>query len=127
LAPGKTAGQIIWDWHYTNYGRTPAVNVRFVHYIRLGNSARKKSYLEPEMTSLGPPLTPNKVDFATVVLDPDVSADDANKWLHTDEAIEISGDILYSGISGGSYRTTFCISKLALSAIKYCPEGNDIK
>jgi hypothetical protein len=31
-------GQIVWDWHFTNYGKTPALHISFRHFMRIDNS-----------------------------------------------------------------------------------------
>jgi hypothetical protein len=32
-------GQVAWDWHYTNYGRSPAYNGTYQQYIKLGDQS----------------------------------------------------------------------------------------
>jgi hypothetical protein len=37
----KTAdgtGQIVWSWHFTNYGRSPALHLSFDHFMRIENA-----------------------------------------------------------------------------------------
>jgi hypothetical protein len=46
----STKGQILWDWHMTNYGKSPAQNITFTQEIRLAGQSwghytkRQKSY-----------------------------------------------------------------------------------
>jgi hypothetical protein len=70
LNANKTGlGQVTWDWHYTNYGQSPAYNVTFLTFIKLGNGPFRPSYGQTK-PDVGAPLPPNKDDFSTVISAP---------------------------------------------------------
>lgn len=124
----KTAdgtGQIVWSWHFTNYGRTPALHMSFDHFMRIENAT------EGSYGSVGPsaaaPVPTHKDNFATVVSRPGISLDEFNRLFGTDEAIGVAGEISYFDAYGGKYQTTFCLHHLSSGAIGYCKHGNDIK
>ena len=124
----KTAdgtGQIVWSWHFTNYGRSPALHMSFDHFMRIENAT------EGSYGSVGPsaaaPVPTHKDNFATVVSRPGISLDEFNRLFGTDEAIGVAGEISYFDAYGGKYQTTFCLHHLSSGAIGYCKHGNDIK
>jgi hypothetical protein len=119
-------GQIVWDWHFTNYGKTPALHISFRHFMRIDNSTAE-SY-GAGAASVGPPLPAGKTDFSTVVSRPGISQNDFSQYINSiDNAIGISGSILYFDAYGEKYETTFCLTRLVTGAIAYCKEGNDIR
>jgi nitrate reductase cytochrome c-type subunit len=125
MKKADNTGQIVWSFHYTNYGRTPAVHISFRHFMTTeGKIEESYGALAP---AVGAPIPPNKVDFATVVSRPGISQDEFNQLLKNDSAIGISADILYFDAFGNKYETTFCLTHLSSGAILYCKEGNDIK
>jgi hypothetical protein len=126
--PKKTdnTGQIVWDWRFTNYGKTPALHLSFRHFMRIENKI-EESY-GAAGPSIGAPLPTNKTDFATVISRPGISADEFDRLLSSiNDDIGISGSIIYFDAYGEKYETTFCLTRLVTGAILYCKEGNDIK
>ena len=121
-----TSGQIFWKWHYTNYGKTPALHILFHHFMVIAN-ARQASFGEPVEGSMGAPLPPGKDDFSDVVSAPGIKPEQFAQFMKTDQAIGIEGIFTYSDAAGNQYQTTFCLRHLATGAILYCPKGNDIK
>ena len=65
------SGQVTWDWHWTNYGKTPALDIKYTQSIKVGERPYMKSHGSVE--SFGAPLPPEKDDFSTVVSDPGVT------------------------------------------------------
>jgi hypothetical protein len=116
-------GRIIWSWHFTNYGKTPALHLSFRHFMTIENSSEQSYGSVSPFASA--PLPTSKDDFATVISRPGFSADQFTKLMETN-GIGISGEITYSDVYGESYVTTFCLRHLP-HAIGYCKEGNDIK
>jgi hypothetical protein len=118
-------GQILWGWHFANYGKTPALRITFRHFISIeDNTAESYGAVDP---SFGGPLPTNKIDFSTVVSRPGISRDEFNKLMKIDRSVGISGAIFYFDAYGKKYETTFCVKRLSTGAITYCKEGNDIK
>jgi hypothetical protein len=125
-APNDTGvGQIAWAWHYTNYGKTPALHMSFHSFMRIEhNNEESYGVVGP---STAAPLPTNKIDFSSVVSRPGIGSDEFNRLLATDDAVGISGDLTYFDKYGHQYETTFCLTYLRSSAIGYCKKGNDIK
>jgi hypothetical protein len=102
-------GQILWEWHYTNYGKTPALHITFHHFMRIENST-EESY-GTTAASVGAPLPTGKIDRATVVSRPGISQNDFNRLISSiDNPIGISGSVLYFDAYGQKYETTFCLT-----------------
>lgn len=123
--PTDNSGQIVWSWHMTNYGKTPALHMLFRQFMQIENRI-ESSYHDPTQ-SVGAPLPTYKDDFSTVISRPGISADEFKRLAETDRFIGISGNITYDDIYGAKYETTFCLLHLRSGAIGYCKEGNDIK
>ena len=117
-----TTGQIVWDWHYTNYGKTPALHVSFHHFMII-ESEREESFGAKPAGSEAAPLPTGKDDFSSVVSRPGIKSGRFARLMQTDEAIGIEGEITYYDAAGVQYRTTFCLRHLALGGILYCPKG----
>jgi hypothetical protein len=126
LANKTDGGQIAWEWHFTNYGRSPARHLTFHHLIKIGDKV-EEGYGYNGQPSVGAPVPTNKDDRAAVASKPEISAEQFTKLMATDEAIGISGEISYEDAYGEKYTTMFCLRHLALGGILYCKEGNDIK
>jgi hypothetical protein len=119
-------GQIVWDWHFTNYGKTPALHITFRHFMRIENST-EESY-GAQAPSVGAPLPNGKTDFATVVSRPGLAQSKFNQLISAiNNSIGISETISYFDAYGEKYETTFCLTRLVNGAIQYCKEGNDIR
>jgi len=69
LPSDPTTGQIVWDWHYTNYGRTPALHVSYRHFIVV-DGKRSERFGVKSTSSSAAPLPTNKDDFTSVVSAP---------------------------------------------------------
>jgi hypothetical protein len=122
---GTHSGQAIWDWHFTNYGKTPALGIRFRQYFKVGNEFHPAPGSN-EQTGFGSPLPPTKVNFSTNVSEP-ISVDDFRRSLDTDQGIGIRIVLEYMDANGGKYESGFCLERLRTSAITYCSTGNYMK
>lgn len=129
-APQLIRNQVIWDWEFTNYGKSPAVHIRFDTYMSLDKGPNLPTYGR-QKSSIGAPLPPGKFDFDTVVSNPGINDTDFARLMALDEGISISGLSTYQDAGGRSYETTFCLAHLASGAIKYREPStncqNDIK
>jgi hypothetical protein len=123
--PRSPAGQIIWGYHFTNYGRTPALGIEFEEFMKLGDGPFIKTFMEPRQ-SIGAPLPPNKDDFSTVVSEPGITPTRFAQ-LVTSEGISIKVVFRYTDAAHGKYEAGFCLNRLNAGAIGYCREGNYIK
>jgi hypothetical protein len=127
-ADPKTHGQIIWTYHFTDYGKTPAYNVVTVsRRIKVGkNSKFKNSYGFKIGKGTGGPIPPGKDDFNTAVSDPGLSRQEFDQLINVDEGISIEVVIRYTDAEGAKYETGMCFTKQALGSIQYCDTGNYI-
>jgi hypothetical protein len=122
----EPTGQLVWDLHFTNYGKSPALEIRYYDYMRIGKGAMAPSFGEP-IPHKGAPLPPGKDDFITVVSKPGVTADEYARLLHhpDTEYVEISGRFLYTDFYGGKYETAICLRKLKTGAVQYCSQATN--
>lgn len=126
LKKADGTGQIVWDWHFTNYGKTPALHLTYHDFMRIENNTEESHGATGP--SIGAPLPTGKDDFATVVSHPDISQNEFNRLMNSiDNPIAISGSIVYFDAYGQQYETTFCLTRLLTGAVQHCKEGNDIK
>jgi hypothetical protein len=117
-------GQIIWDWHMTNYGRTPANNVTFTQEMKLGDGNFVLCYGE-HRRDVGSPQAPGGDEFDSVISAP-MKSDDVKKLLTMNDGISIRITIWYSDAGGSSYKSGICLTRTNAGAIGYCKEGNYI-
>jgi len=126
--PNSRTGQVTWTWHYTNYGKTPAYNVRFRHFISIDGGPFVESYRATRQGSFGPPLPPTQDVIAEVISGPGVTPE---QWTHATslggQGISIRMKIEYTDTYGVMYETGICLSRLNTGAISFCREGNYIK
>jgi hypothetical protein len=124
-------GQVVWDWHYTNYGKTPALDIRYTHYMKLGERSYAKSNAAPSGGSVGAPLPPDKDDFSTVVSVPGITPAEFNELMapgHLGNSVSVKIHITYTDAYRAKvYETNICLSRLNGGAISYCRQGNEIK
>jgi hypothetical protein len=126
------ATQITWNWEFTNYGKSPAVHIRFDTYMSIDNGPYIHTYGgDKDITDIGAPLPPGKVDFDTVISRPGISDAEFARLMAADKAISISGVIKYQDAGGRPYETAFCLAHLASGATMYRETSancqNDIK
>jgi hypothetical protein len=121
-----TKGQIYWMWHYTNYGKTPALHVVLQDRFLIIDNKHQPSFDDPVLSTGEAPLPPGKEDFNSAVSSPGISPDTFNQLMAKDDGIGVAGTIVYYDVYGEKYESIFCFSHLAGGAIVYC-HGNDIK
>ncbi len=115
---GKRIG---WTWFYTNYGRSPAYNLRFSQEMEI-----EGKIIGPSTSSVGFAVPTGKLAFSTAVSLPGIEDAEFSRLMKTDGAILIRGRLFYTDAYGGSYETGFCLRYLATGATEYC-DGNYIK
>jgi hypothetical protein len=116
-------GQILWTWHFTNYGKTPPENVRFRQYVKLGSAAPMLAYGEIG-DDIGPPTPPGKDEMDTVITDPmPISA--AQELIEQGQ-VSISIHMTYTDTSQSQYETGICLRRTNAGSVAYCQEGNYI-
>lgn len=132
ITPGKDTGQIMWNWEYTNYGKSPAIEVRYETYMSLDNAPYALTFgTDEKRPNVGAPIPPGKIDWDTVISKPGISAAEFARLLTIGGGVSISGVIHYADANGGSYETTFCLASLVGGAVAYRDPtqhcGNNIK
>ncbi len=112
-------GQVLWDWHYANYGRSPAYNVSFRQYMKLGAQPFEISYGQKQSNS-GAPIPPNKEDFATVVSKP-IKPEEFEQLMtaSANQGISIRLSITYVDESGVPHESSVRLNHLNTGAISY--------
>jgi hypothetical protein len=124
--PDPPSCYVVWDWRFTNYGQSPAYNVRATHSMIIGSNVLRKHRLFG-VAKPAAPLPPNKEDFATAWSPNRVTPERFNELLNTEESILVFGRINYSDAQRGNYETGFCFYRLRTGAVAYCPTGNYVK
>ena len=126
LAP--PSGQILWTFHYTDYGKSPAYHVLTHKLIRvgIGQPFRECYGFSSTPRGAGTPVPPNKDDFGTLVSDPGITPEQYDRLIGTDDAISIQVRIEYTDAYGCKYESNICLERLAVGSIQYCPDGNGI-
>ena len=117
-------GQILWNFHFSNFGKTPAYHLQSEKFIKLGDRPFVRSYGEPRHRgeTILPPTGDN---FITVISVP-MQRQQFDHLLTINEGIQIKVKFLYSDAYGTNYETGVCETRLNTGAISYC-EGNYIK
>lgn len=111
--------QIIWEWHFTNYGKTPAHHTHNDQFISInGGSFEFSNEAANHPPKIGIPIPPNLTPRLTIVSRP-ITDEIWAKAVSTDLGISISGTIDYEDAAGNKYQSTFCIGRLATGAILY--------
>lgn len=126
--PSSPSGQVIWTWHYTNYGKTPAFNIRWHQYMSIDGKPFVQSYGAPPRGDVGSPLPPTQDVFTTVVSRPGYTREQVARALAVGgKGISISVRMDYTDGAGGKYETEICLRRLNTGAISYCTTGNYIR
>jgi hypothetical protein len=122
---GDNTGQILWTWHFTNYGKTPALHISFRDFMNIENTV-EESY-GAMGAFIGAPVPTNKDNFATVVSRPGISVDQFKRLMATDGAIGVSGEVTYyDALKNTTLRFGFKHNAVG-GGSPYCKEGNEIK
>jgi hypothetical protein len=126
--PASPAGQVQWSYRYTNYGKSPAYNIRWRHYLSIDGGPFVESYHAPREGSVGPPLPPTQVVSAEIVSRPGFTPEQISHAEGTSgNGISIRIVMAYTDGSGGKYETGICLLRLNTGAISYCRQDNYIK
>jgi hypothetical protein len=119
--PKSQTGQVLWTWHFTNYGKTPAHKTTSELYIQLGTGQMKLGHGYSEQKQIGVPVPPGADYFRTVVSDP-VTRDEFNRLFVT-EGIRIKAHYTYTDAGGTPYESEFCLVHLNSGSISFCEPG----
>jgi hypothetical protein len=137
----KGHGVILWDVDFTNYGRSPAHNVKIVLRVFAGESENDRPIPHAEWATLkrqvngskqarGIPLATNENIVSTATTDYskfDITQDMFNSYLAMEYGIIVIGTVFYSDAGGNPYQTGFCLGRLRTGAVSRCEEESYIK
>jgi hypothetical protein len=126
--PGpRKSGIVTWTWHITNYGKTPALHVRFCQAIIINNRLYPPGPCATHQAPMAP-IPPGKDDYNTAVAYP-VDAAEFFNMAAIPGGIRVAAFVYYTDAHGGEYETHLCIAHLPTGAGMYCPEAgaNEIK
>jgi hypothetical protein len=117
----STVGQIIWPFNYTNFGKSPAHDVRTHKFIRIGeNGVFKESFKAPVIQpGRGTPCPPGKEDYGAGVSEPFLLTE-FNRLSKVDHGFTMKTVFDYTDVSGAKYQTEVCLTHLASGATQYC-------
>lgn len=126
--PRMTAGQVVtWNWHYTVYGKTPAIGAAGREQVIWGPRARSQlvknffSAVHKPNDESGTVIPPGKDMYSSAhSFKNNPSAQDI-EWIKThDGGIMLVAYFEYFDNSGSLYKSTICMERLATGAIADC-------
>lgn len=119
-----TDSRVAWDFHYTNFGKTPAHDVRVFATVLAEDNADKLPRPWKAVEGPGTPILQGKEEFETALSKARVSQEEFKLLEHQQNAILLYGRIEYKDAVGKKYESGFCFHTLATSAIMFCKEKN---
>ncbi len=123
VSPEK-GGQVIWNWHITNFGKTPAYDIFYTDAIKVSGHSFV-SYRQKMPSAVGA-LQPTG-DFYSTAVSQVTTLDVFNHLLTINEGISFRTVIRYRDSYGVWYETGLCQTRTNLGSIAYCKDGNYIK
>jgi hypothetical protein len=120
-------GEIYWNCVLEDYGKTPALHIRFKPYMKIGD---KPFILDPHQRKVsgdGAAAPPGTETLWVSVHSLPMTLDEANRVLGIDEAVQIKVVLDYTGVYGGDFETSFCYANLADHTTSSCDHDNYIK
>ena len=120
----STKGQILWDWHMTNYGKSPAQNITFTQQIKLAGKSWMPSHGEVG-PDIGPPQLQGQDVFDTVISD-EMLKSEFDRLMQITDGVSIRIKVHYTGPDGTAYETGLCVSRTNAGSIIYCKDDNYI-
>jgi hypothetical protein len=126
---GNTSDKLAFNYHFKNYGKSPAINCQEIGHILLGRNADKRIAFAPLDPGKGAVLPPGKESFNTAfsdqAIDPTLLADINSKG--KDVYVTVAVHFQYSDTSGNVYDSEFCIQRDPFLSMVFCDTHNGIK
>ena len=117
-----TKGIVGWSFHYKNYGKTPALNVRIDRHLEVGPDAFTKIHWSA-IGEAGVMVAPSQDGFVAAV-SKTLPERDYQSARAANRQIVVFGHIDYEGLDGVPYWTEFCFFKIANGPLSFCPSHN---
>jgi hypothetical protein len=129
LNSGNTSGRLGFNFHYTNFGKSPAVNCQTQARIIFGENAEERISFRSLDPRKGAIVPPGKDEYNTAWSDNPVSQDLFAKiqTAGTVEYVIVSGYFQYSDTSGNVYSSEFCLERNPGLGLAFCKDHNSIK
>ncbi len=115
-------GQIMWNWHMTNYGKSPADHVTFSQEISLDGEPFVPSFGET-VPNVGPPMAPTTDVYDSVISRP-IEKAEFERLVKLTNGIVIRIKIDYSDLEGTPYETGLCLTRTNFGSLTYCKKDN---
>jgi hypothetical protein len=123
--------QIVWNWHITNYGKTPASDIVMSQEMSLGDKPYLPSYggdgkKGGKSHDIGAAQPPNGETFDTVISAP-MKQEEAQKIFESENGVSFRVKISYRDLAGNSYESAICMRRTNAGSIAYCKHDNYIR
>lgn len=131
----KGGEKIAWDVSYSNYGQSPALNIKVCDAVLVGPIMSAGGPTDPAVAEAEciaskegarGPAPPGFPGFFSA-FGREITDQEAIDMSKTSYATVVEGVILYDDSSGHSYQSIFCSTRLGTGAIAYCDKYNGIK
>ena len=133
----KDQETIKWNFNYSNYGRSPAFNVRSGGFYAWGVGAWKEirdlsladcvKAGKGNIEGTGSVVPPGYPEVTTMQTNTKFREDIDRKILGSDGVLMNENVLEYEDSSGNRYRSLSCVYRLATGAIAHCDKYNYIK
>ncbi len=126
---GNTSEKLAFNFHFTNYGKSPAIYCRSEGRIVFGKNAENTIYFRSLDPKGGTIIPPRKDAFNTAWSDSPVDPALLTRiqTAGTIEYVTVSEYIQYSDTSGNTYSSEFCLQRNPGPGITFCKDHNSIK
>jgi len=122
-------GKLFWTFHYTNFGKSPAIGYQVDEHVAVGPNAMsevKWTDIPKDSHDSRSILPPGDDNFTSAKSLP-ISQDVAAVVLQSDQQIVLFGHFDYWGMDGSYYSSEFCAFRLHNGNIASCESHNGMK
>jgi hypothetical protein len=126
---GALGGRLAFNFHFTNYGKSPAINCSVESHIGLGRGGGERilwSKLDPKSGSI---LPPGKTDFNTAFSEQAITNETWEKinTIGRIEYVTVRGRFQYFALDGTMYSGEFCVERSPSLGPAYCSDHKGTK
>jgi hypothetical protein len=123
------SGIFSWNVFYTNYGKSPAINLCEEMHIEIGKKALSK-VIDISHNSCGSIhagiLPPSRLEWSTATTERRVSDTEIKDWFALEYGVVVYGRFDYTDSFGKPYFSQFCMARQKNGAIANCQQHNHI-